>query len=249
MEKPPGASLADIDSMLAEKGDRVVTVGYKKAFMPAVGKVREIIEFTDEPIRTLLAQYPVSVPKNGADILRERKPSDWLANGCHPLSFLLAVGGSVNALTTHHARSEDSVVILEFASGAVGTLHSAMGARSSQPAEVYTIYAQNSTLIVDNCSRVTYQRGIPFVYSETSNYLPPGLGHGAIVWEPQNGLATLENKALFTQGFYGSLRTFCDQVFGGTRIHDGSLDFARAVTAVYEAALRSEGKRVSVASA
>ena len=37
---------------------------------------------------------------------------------------------------------------------------------------------------------------------------------GAVVWEPQNTLSTLENVSLMTQGVYGSLKSFCDQVLG-----------------------------------
>ncbi len=247
MEKPAGTCLADVDMMLAAQGNRVVTIGYKKAFMPAVTKIRELLAMpAHQPIRTILAQYAVTVPKDGAAVLREKRASGWLANGCHPLAFLLAVGGPVKALTTHHGRGDDSVVVLEYASGALGTLHCASGLDklgNSQPAEVFTVYAQKATISVQNGGRLTYQRGIPFVYSETTTYAPPGIDHGAIVWEPQNCLATLENNPLFTQGMYGSLKAFCDQALGGPLIHDGSLKFAHELTAIYEAALLSGGER------
>lgn len=249
MEKPAAPGLAEIDAMIAAQGSQVVTVGYKKAFMPAVAKVREVLALpAHQPIRTILAQYPVTVPKDGATILRERRNSNWLSNGCHPLAFLLAVGGPVVAVTTHHGTMDDTVVILEFASGAIGTLHGAMGVGNSQPAEVYTVYAQKATLTVDNGSRVSYQRGIPFEYGISTTFAPPGFDHGAVVWEAQNCLATLENNPLFTQGMYGSLRAFCDQALGAPRIHDGSLAFARELTAVYEAALLSAGRRQPVAA-
>lgn len=249
MEKPAAVSLAGVESMMAARGDRVVTVGYKKAFMPAVAKFREILALpAHQPLRTLLAQYAVTVSKDGATILRERRPNNWLNNGCHPLAFLLAIGGPIAAVTVHHGKGDDSVVVLEFASGVVGTLHGAMGTGNSQPVEVFTAFAEGAILTVDNSSRVTYQRGIPFVYSKSTTYAPPGLEHGAIVWAPQNCLATLENNPLFTQGMHGSLRSFCDQALGGPRIHDGSLEFAHQLTAVYEAALLSAGKRQPVVS-
>jgi predicted dehydrogenase len=244
MEKPAASCLAEVDMMTAAQGDLVVTVGYKKAFMPAIQKVREVLALpTHRPVRTILAQYPVAVPKNGPMILRDRGISKWLSNGCHPLSFLLAIGGPVAAVTTHHGRTDDSVVVLEFASGALGTLHGAMGVGNSQPAEVYTIYAEKATLTVENGSRVRYQRGIPFEYGISTSFAPPGFDHGAVVWEAQNSLATLENNPLFTQGIYGSLLAFCEQALGAPRIHDGSLAFARELTAVYEASLLSGGQR------
>lgn len=249
MEKPAAVSLAEVELMMASRGDRVVAVGYKKAFMPAVAKLREILALpAHQPLRTILAQYAVTVPKDGATILRERRANNWLNNGCHPLAFMLAIGGRVTAVTVHHGQTDDSLVVLEFASGVLGTLHGAMGVGNSQPVEVFTAFAEGAILTVDNSSRVTYQRGIPFVYGKSTTYAPPGLEHGAIVWAPQNCLATLENNPLFTQGMYGSLRTFCDQALGGPRIHDGSLEFAHELTAVYEAALLSAGKRQPVVS-
>lgn len=247
MEKPAAMSLAEVELMMASQGDRIVTVGYKKAFMPAVTKLREILALpAHQPLRSILAQYAVTVPKDGATILRERRANNWLNNGCHPLAFMLAIGGRVAAVTVHHGRGDDSVVVLEFANGVLGTLHGTMGAGNSQPVEVFTAFAEGAILTVDNSSRVTYQRGIPFVYGKSTTYAPPGLEHGAIVWSPQNCLATLENNPLFTQGMYGSLRSFCDQALGGPRIHDGSLEFAHELTAVYEAALLSAGKRQPV---
>ena len=244
MEKPAAPSLAEINAMLAQRGDRIVTVGYKKAFMPAVAKIREVLAMSaHQPLRTILAQYAVSVPKDGATILRERRPNNWLNNGCHPAAFILAIGGPVAAVTVHHGRGDDSVIVLEHVSGVLSTLHGAMGVGNSQPAEVFTVYAEKATISVSNGAQVTYQRGIPFAYSKSTTYAPPGLEHGAIVWTPQNCLATLENNPLFTQGIYGSLKAFCDQALGGPRIHDGSLEFARELTAIYEAALLSAGAR------
>lgn len=244
LEKPCSSSVAEVDAMIAGRGDRIVTVGYKKAFMPAVTKIREVLALpTYQPIRSILAQYSVTVPKDGANILRDRRNNNWLSNGCHPLAFMLAIGGPVAAVTVHHGRTDDSVVILEFAGGFVGTLHGAMGVGNSQPAEIFTVYAQHATLTVDNSSSITFQRGVPFVYRTSTTYAPPGLDHGAVVWTPQNCLATLENNPLFTQGMYGSLSAFCDQALGAPRLRDGSLEFARDLMAVYEAALLSAGIR------
>ena len=246
MEKPAAVRLSQIEEMLRKRGDRVAVVGFKKAFMPAVEKFREILaQAKHQPVRSILAQYPVVVPTNGPAILREGRFTDWLGNGCHPLSFLIALGGPVDAVTVHHGRNDSSVVILEYASGGLGTLHAVSGGRF-QPHERYTVYAHGANLVLDNCLRITYQRGADLEYGKSTSYAPAGFEQGAIVWEPQNTLSTLENVSLMTQGIYGSLRSFCDQIQGGPRRHDGSLEFARDVVAVYEASLLSEGKRVEL---
>ena len=73
------------------------------------------------------------------------------------------------------------------------------------------------------------QRGIPFQYAQITSYLPEGIDSGAIVWEPQNNISTLENKALFTQGIYNEMRYFCDRVVAGEAAATGSLEFALAL--------------------
>jgi len=59
----------------------------------------------------------------------------------------------------------------------------------------------------------------------------------------------LENMALFTQGMYAEMRYFCEQVLAGQPAVKGSLEFALEVMRVYEAALVSEGERVSISNA
>lgn len=66
-----------------------------------------------------------------------------------------------------------------------------------------------------NSLRVTLQGGIPSQYGRTTSYLLEGIDSGAVIWEPQNSFATLENKDLFTQGFYNEMRYFCDRIFVG----------------------------------
>jgi predicted dehydrogenase len=59
MEKPAGASVADVKKMIASRADRICVVGLKKAFMPATRKAVELLsEEIKEPIRSGLAIYP-----------------------------------------------------------------------------------------------------------------------------------------------------------------------------------------------
>ena len=101
-------------------------------------------------------------------------------------------------------------------------------------------------MVIDNCLRVTLQRGIPSQYGITTNYIPEGINSGAVTWEPQNSFATLENKALFTQGFFHEMEYFCEQVLAEKPAIEGSLEFALQVMKVYEAGLLSEGNRIEI---
>lgn len=136
--------------------------------------------------------------------------------------------------------------LLEFRSGVVGNLHLGLGTPVSQPFEYYGFFGEDYRVDIENARLVRYQRGIPFDYEHTQSFAPDGFDHGALVWEAQNGLSTLENKALFTQGIYSELIHFCESVLADRPATIGTLEDALAVAQVYEAALESRGDRVEV---
>ena len=250
MEKPPAMRATEVEEMISHRKDKVAVVGFKKAFMPAAEKVIEMLAMEGYgPLRNMLAVYSMSVPEDGAKVLRDREFTGWLANGCHPLSLMIRVGGTVSAITVHRAQRGGGVCVLEFASGAMGNFHMSSGGSGqqpldAQPLERYSFFGDGCSITIDNNHKVTVQRGIPFQYAQITSYLPAGIESGAIVWEPQNNVSTLENKALFTQGIYNEMRYFCDQVLAGEPAATGSLEFALEVMQVYEAGLLSNGDRV-----
>ena len=247
MEKPPGMFADEVREMIQHRKDRVVVVGFKKAFMPATQKIIEIFA-TDEygPLRSILGAYPMQIPSDGKRVLREKEHTNWLQNGCHPLSLFVAVGGKVSAVTVRRGQRGGGACILEYESGALGNFHLADGARHGQPSELYQFFGDGCHAEIRNNNRVLLQRGMPFNYSGSTSYVPEGFDSGAIVWEPQNSLGTLENKGLFIQGFYQEMRYFCDCILEGKSAEQGSLEFALEVMKVYEAGLRSEGETVPV---
>ena len=244
LEKPPAMRAAQVEEMIRARKDRVVVVGLKKAFMPCTCKAMELMDAAQfGPLQSVSAVYPMTLPPDGEAVLAEGRFTNWLGNGCHPLSFLLAVAGPVKAVTVIHNAAGGGACILEHASGVISNLHLAQGP-GSQPIEAYTLYSSRAFVKIENNLRVTLQRGIPFDYAKITSYAPAGLDHGARVWEPQNHLGTLENQALFTQGFFDELRYFCDCALTGQPAGKGSLEFALQVMQTYEAALCSHGKRI-----
>ena len=244
LEKPPAMRAAQVETMLRARKDRVVVVGLKKAFMPCTSKAIELMDAAQfGPLQSVSAVYPMTIPADGEAVLAEGRFTNWLGNGCHPLSFLLAVAGPVKAVTVIRNAAGGGACILEHASGVVSNLHLAQGP-ASQPFESYTLYSDRAFVKIENNQRVTLQRGIPFDYGKSTTYAPPGLDHGAVVWEPQNHLGTLENQALFTQGFFDELLHFCSCALAGKAAEKGSLEFALEVMRTYEAALCSHGNRV-----
>ena len=245
LEKPPGMFASEVEKMLRHRNDSVVVVGFKKAFMPATKKIIEIFN-TDEygPLRTLLGVYPMNIPSDGERILREREHTNWLQNGVHPLSLLLTVGGKVSAVTVHRAKRGGGVCIIEFVNGAMANFHLTHGASHGQPSELYQFFGDGCHAEIRNGTRVLLQRGMKFDYLGSTSFIPEDFDSGAIVWEPQNSLGSLENKSLFIQGFYQEMRYFCDCILENKPAETGSLEFALEVMKVYEAGLRSEGDRV-----
>jgi predicted dehydrogenase len=244
LEKPPAMRAAEIETMLDARKDRVVVVGFKKAFMPCTVKAIELISLAEfGSLQSVSAVYPMNIPADGEAVLSERQFTNWLANGCHPLSFLLAVAGPVQSVTVIRNPLGGGACILNHTNGVVSNLHLAQGI-STQPMETYTLFGERAFVKIENNLRVTFQRGIPFDYANITTYAPPGLDYGAIVWEPQNHLSTLENKSLFTQGVFNELNHFCESILNGKKAELGTLEFARDVMRVYEAALLSNGRPV-----
>jgi predicted dehydrogenase len=248
IEKPPALRAAQIETLRQQAGDRVVVVGFKKAFMPAVDKASELVAGgTVGELASVLAEYPVSVPTNGAELLESGKSSDWLSNGCHPLSLLLRLAGEVSAVSTYRGVRGGGAVILEHTNGVVSTLHLSAWNGYAADTERYHIDGTSGAILIENSTRVSLQRGIPFDYNRTASFAPQGMEHGSVVWEVQNRFATLESKALFLQGLVGEMLYFCNCILDGRAAEIGSLSFALQVMRVYEAALLSEGQRVPLA--
>jgi predicted dehydrogenase len=220
MEKPAAATVADVDMMIAASGDRIATVGYKKAFMPATLKVAELIGLGElGKVRTVLGVYPMNIPHGDRAYIDSKETTMWLANGCHPLSVLLSIAGPVRSVTVHRGADDSGILLLRHTNGIVSNLHLAQGVPLSQPFERYIVFGDDKSVEIANSRKVTLQRGIPFGPNTTS-FAPPGTETGAVTWEPQDGLNTLENKSEFTQGLVGGLEYFFSCVLAGTTFRD-----------------------------
>lgn len=249
MEKPPATRAAEVEAMIAARGDRVCAVGFKKAYMPAARKAKELLSLPEfGSLRSILAVYPMTIPRDGHRVLESGRYGNWLANGCHPLSLMLYLGGRVQEVTTLLGPGAEAVGVayLGFATGAVGVFHLAGGAPSGHNVERYDLFGTGRALSVENSERISYHRGIPFAYSTQRDFTAPGTDTGSVTWEAGHHLATLENKAIFVQGIFDELFDFCSAVLDAAPLRVGDLEFALEVMRVYEAALQSGGRPVTL---
>lgn len=243
-EKPLAMTSEEISALQDKANDRIVMVGYKKAFMPATRKAMEISNAPNYGgLESMLAVYPMRMPPDGRAVLKNREVTDWLNNGCHPLSVLLAVGGKVDQVVSMCNDKGVGSNLIFFKNGVVGNLHLASG---PQPLEDYHFYAPGWHLQIDNTSRVILERGIPSVYGKTTSFVPEGDSTGAVVWQAQNCKATLENMSWFLQGMYDELMAFCGCILKEKQPDIGSLEFALELTKVYEALLISHGETITI---
>lgn len=251
MEKPPAMRASQVEEMIKARGDRTCAVGFKKAFMPATRKAKELMTSPDfGKLRSVLAVYPMTIPADGPGILERGELRNWLANGCHPLSFMLELGGRVREVTCVLGPGEEAVgmVNLHYESGALGVLYLAAGAPPGCPIERYQLFGDGKVISIENNSRVEYHRGIPFDYGRQRDFFGPGTGSGTVVWEVTNSLSTLENKGIFIQGIFDELSEFAGSVLESRPLRTCDLEFALHLMKVYEAALLSRGKPVSTDS-
>jgi hypothetical protein len=76
LEKPPGMRASQVEEMIRHRKDKVSVVGFKKAFMPSIEKVIEILATEGySPLRNMLAVYSMSIPEEGERVMRDGEMS------------------------------------------------------------------------------------------------------------------------------------------------------------------------------
>lgn len=248
LEKPPSLDVAGVDRMIAARdaAGKPVVVGFKKAFMPALVRLKAFVDSGDfGAIRTIQGRFPMDIPADGARVLAEGRFTNWLGNGVHPLSALVCLGGRPDALVVHRSPLGGGFVVLHYPSGAVGALHLAEGHGRSGPMERYEVVCEKGHLALENNARLlVYRPGYPFDYRGGTDFAAGDAGVAALIYEPQHTLSTLENKAIFLQGFVGEMEHFVDACLNHVAPTRGTLEFARAVMECYEAGLLSQGRTI-----
>jgi predicted dehydrogenase len=250
MEKPPAPDVAGVDKMIAARdaAGKNVVVGFKKAFMPGLARMKSFVDSHKfGAIRTIAGRFPMDIPADGPKALSEGRFTNWIGNGIHPLSALVHLGGRPDSVTVHRSPLGGGFVILTFPSGAVASLHLAEGQSMSGALERYEVVCENGHMVLENNIRLTvHQPGYPFDYASGRDFTEGAPNVAALVYEPQWTLATLENKSIVLQGFVGELEHFVNACLKGTKPTSGTLEFARAVMECYEAGLLSQGQPIKL---
>ena len=253
IEKPPAASVAEIDGMLAVEKEtgKFTMVGFKKCFFPAIEKMKEIVgreEFGG--VRQVYVRYPQYIP--AADEMRElrgnRKLVGFLDHIVHPASIVQLLAGPVKTLHYVREGAGGGFASLVFRSGAVGTIHLSAGQSGTSPLERVEVVGDGANVVVDNGVKLTYYR--PGArgeggYGRAPDFIGPD-DAAPVVWEPEWSLGQLYNKGLFLLGYYGEVAAFVRAVKENRRPEKCNLDDAREVMKLYEAFLEGPGKTIDL---
>jgi len=249
IEKPPAASVDEIDAMRAVEREtgKFTMVGFKKCFFPAIEKVKEII--TSDAFGTpgqIFVRYPQYLPAadEKATLRGNRKLVGFLDHVVHPASIVQYLMGPVKTMHTVRDASGGGFANLVFRSGAVGTIHFSFGQSGTSPLERLEVVGDGANVVVENGVKLTWYRpggrgegG----YGRSVNFIGPD-DAAPVVWEPEFSLGQLYNKGLFLLGYYGEVAAFAACVRENRRPAKCNLDDAREVMKLYEAFMGPENE-------
>ena len=245
IEKPPAATCADVESMMAaaQRNDRVVMVGFKKMFSPANIKAHEISQLDEfGRISLVRLEYPQRIPTT-AEMQRyfaDHEPVEavlsFLDHLCHPVSLLLFLNGPPQQLYYQRTRNGAGVALFRFADGSLGELACSWGNGSTDGLERTVISSDAGRhVVVDNNLTVSYHR-LPFPgYGDVPDFFGAGVDQATVTWRPEFSLGQLYNKGLFVLGYYNEITEFCASVLEGRQPARANLQDAWRATRIFEA--------------
>ena len=254
VEKPPAASLAEVEEMMEteQATGKFVQVGYKKMFVPAYEKAKEITERPEfGGVTQLTIRYPQAFPplETRYDLAHTPLAVGVLDHVTHPFAIMQLLGGDPDTLVYHfEERTGGIVALFTMKNGAVTTLHSTGGHASRAPLERVEVVGQGAEIFVDNTIRLTYYRPADrHYYGRVGSFYAQDQG-AALYWEPEFSLGVLYNDNAFLLGYVNEVRAFCDSVLTNTRPTRAGIRDTWIQVHLYEAFRNPAGKLVELQS-
>jgi len=240
MEKPPASTASEVEAMIEaqRRTRRVVQVGYKHYFFPALAKARAIIDTPEFGAATsMTSAYPLRIAPAEQRSATPNQPIN--LDLCHPASAIHLLMGDIESIWFDRADNGGGIVALRFTSGAVGVLHCTSGKSGTSANERFEVIGTGASVVVDNVIRLTYyrpgKRGTPEQgYGRTPDFF--GADEQApVTWEPEFNLGQLYNMTSFLQGYAQELAQFIECVWDNRQPAHASLRDALHLTHLYEA--------------
>ncbi|MDA0710316.1 MAG: Gfo/Idh/MocA family oxidoreductase [bacterium] len=252
IEKPPASSVAEIHQMMAVEKEtgKFVSVGLKKAFFPAIQRMKEITERPEfGGVTSINVKYPQYIPDADEKVLEESpKMRGFLDHLVHPASIIDYIMGPVRHLYYERSPTGGGVASMKFVSDATGVLHFTAGRSGTSPLERVEVIGNGANVVVDNGVKLTYYRkggrgegG----YGRAKNFMGSD-EEAPIVWEPEWSLGQLYNKQIFLLGYAFEVIEFAECVLASRYPRRGCLASALELMKLYESFKRPPGEVIVV---
>lgn len=265
IEKPPAATCEDIECMIeaSDRADKRVMVGYKKMFVQANRKAKELALSEDfGGISTVSFQNPEVIPH--VDLLRkflndgENTPvvRTFLDHLCHPVSQMLSLLGPPTSMIYERNSLGAGIAIFKFSSDVVASIHLTGGMALNGGVERTFIVSRGGIdgggrtggrhIVVDNNLTVKYCRNTDYGYGDETNFYKGHPDENTAVWEPEFSRGQLFNKGLFLLGYYEEVNEFAKAILEKRYPVDGTLEQAWYATQIFEKFGIGPGKLIPI---
>jgi predicted dehydrogenase len=252
IEKPPAASVAEVEQMISVEKEtgKFTLVGLKKAFFPAIQRLKEITqrdEFGDPT--SIYLKYPQYIPDEGEkDLATSTAMRGFLDHIVHPGSIIDYVMGKIRHISYERSPNGGGVMSIKFLSDATGTLHFTAGRSNTGPLERVEVIGRNANVVVDNGVELTYYR--PGArgeggYGRAIDFMGKD-EHAPITWKPEWSLGQLYNKQIFLLGYAFEVIEFAECILENRRPERGSLESALELLKLYEAFQHPPGEIIPI---
>lgn len=258
MEKPPAANEQGVIAMQeAIVAPAFAQVGFKKMFAPATAQVRKLLSGPEfDHIASYTYRYSADLPNQPSD-LTTPDARRFLDDFVHVASVIVDLIGIPAKITSYRDPCGDGILVLEHASGTVGTVHLSANASGLDAIEDVMIVGRGANVRVHNGVEVEYfPTGWRGPYGRSTSYFPqeldgyrPEITEGPRRWFPEFSLGTITNGRHFIQGYYQELASFVSCIRSRLYPERADLYDARRVMAVVDAIGLPYGVPHSVSSA
>lgn len=244
LEKPPASSADELQILVdsAVTGKTFFQTGFKMMFAPSIQKVKQLLEMPQfGATQSFDISYAVTYPddmRNLTDVNARR----FLDDIVHVLSQIQYLFGSPEKITTYKSQHHDATAILEYASGAVGSIRILGGISITGPAEYLRIVGtgkqkDNGHLIeVHHAEKIVmHEPGNPGSYGRDVSYIRADDTHSH-VWNPDLrkplGALSLHSHSLY--GYINELAYFTDNVFSGRSSTIAGIEDSMSIMHMYD---------------
>jgi len=263
IEKPPAATTAEIEQLMAvskETGKRVM-VGYKKMFVQANRKAKELAESEDfGGISMVTFQNPEVIPSQEQFeeflIAEKNIPivGAFMEHLCHPVSQMISLLGAPETMLFDRNSLGAGLVIFKFKQDVIATINMTCGQSMNGGVERTVIISRSGVtstgrvggrhIVVDNNLTLAYHRNADFGYGDETNFYKGDPDDNTAVWQPEFSRGQMFNKGLFLLGYYGVVNEFANAVLEDRPFCDGTLEQAWTATQIFEKFLEGSNKLI-----